>query len=70
MPDPHQRKVFQQQRRRCEEPSDIRYFKSAQTKLLWREMKISCNQGLQCMLRLDTLKSLATTQKCQHFKGA
>ena len=61
MPDPHQRKVLQQQRRRCEEPSDVRYFKSAQTKLFWREMKISCNQGLQCM------QCIGYIEKSRHY---
>ena len=60
MPDPRQGNVFQQQRRRCEEPSDFRCFKSEQTKLFWCEMKII----LQCMLKFNTLKSLAMTQKC------
>ena len=56
MPDPRQGNVFQsKQRRRCGGPV-IMYFKSAQTKLFWREMKIT----LQCMLKFGTLKSLAT----------
>ena len=66
MPDPRQGNVFQsKQRRRCGGPV-IMYFKSAQTKLFWREMKIT----LQCMLKFGTLKSLAITQKCLHFQGA
>ena len=60
MLDPRQRNVLQCQCRRCGEPSDFRYFKSAQTKLFWSEMKII----LQCMLTFNTLKSLAMTQKC------
>ena len=61
MPDPRQGHVFQsKRRRRCGEPSDFTYFKSAQTKLFWREMKII----LQCMLKFNTLKSLAMTKKC------
>ena len=61
MPDPRQDNVFQsKQSRRCGEPSDFMFFKSAQTKLFWREMNII----LQCMLKFDTLKSLAMTQKC------
>ena len=50
MPDPRQGNVFQsKQRRRCGGPV-IMYFKSAQTKLFWREMKIT----LQCMLKFGT----------------
>ena len=56
---PRQGNVLQQCRH-CGKPSDFRYFKSAQTKLVWREMKII----LQCMLTFNTLKSLAMTQKC------
>ena len=57
MPDPCQGNVFQQQLRRFGELSDFMYFKCAQTKLFWREMKII----LQCMLKFNTLKSLAMT---------
>ena len=57
MSDPCQGNVFQQQLRRCGELSDFMYFECAQTKLFWREMKII----LQCMLKFNTLKSLAMT---------
>ena len=39
--------------RKYEEPSGLMDFKSAQTNLFWREMKII----LQCMLKFNTLKS-------------
>ena len=57
MPDPCEGNVFHQQLRRCGELSDFMYFKCAQTKLFWREMKII----LQCTLKFNTLKSLALT---------
>ena len=61
MPDPRQGNVSRlKQRGRCGEPNDFMYFKGSQTKLFWREMKII----LQCMLKFNTLKSLAVTQKC------
>ena len=44
--------------RKCQEPSDFRDFKCAQTNSFWREMKII----LQCMLKFNTLKSRHDTE--------
>ena len=67
IPDPRQGNAFQsKQRRRSGEPSDFMYFKSAQTKLFWREMKIM----LQCLLKFNIVESLAMIQKCWYFQEA
>ena len=66
MPCPRQGNEFQEQRRRFEGPSDFRYFKNAQTKLFWRKMKIILH--LQCMLKFNTLKSLARSQNVSTFE--